>query len=127
MSEDQTVTFSGGRNIAMKVPPHQWESTVSFYRETLGLRELDTPFDSGRKSVGFEFGANRLWIDCVPGVSQAELWLQVTTADTSAASERLAAHGVVRCDEIEPLESTSAYWISSPASIVHLVSEPETD
>ena len=98
------MTFAGGRNIAMKVPPHQWEQTVSFYRETLGLRELDNPFDSGPKSVGFKFGANRLWIDRVPGVSQAELWLQVTTSDTAWAAEHLAtAPGVSRCDEIETL------------------------
>lgn len=95
-------------------------------RETLGLRELDNPFDGGPQSVGFEFGAIRLWIDRVPGVSQAELWLQVTTADTARAADHLAsAPGVARCDEIEPLVTTSAFWISSPAAIVHLVSEPE--
>ncbi|MCZ2837908.1 hypothetical protein [Modestobacter sp. VKM Ac-2985] len=119
--------FRGGRNIAMKVPPHQWEETVRFYRETLGLRELANPFDTGPESVGFEFGANRLWIDRVPGVSQAELWLQVTTEDTAAAADRLAAHGVARCDEIEPLGTTAAFWITSPASIVHLVSAPDRD
>ncbi|MEP7765189.1 hypothetical protein [Sanguibacter sp. 25GB23B1] len=121
------MSFSGGRNIAMKVPPHVWDETVRFYRETLGLRETPNPFESGPESVGFEFGANTLWIDKVPGVSQAELWLQVTTDDTTAAAEHLAAEGVARCDEIEPLGTTSAYWITSPASIVHLVSEPEPD
>ena len=25
--------FSGGKNIAMKVPPHQYEATVAFYRD----------------------------------------------------------------------------------------------
>lgn len=126
MTTEQQPDFAGGRNIAMKVPPHQWEQTVSFYRETLGLRELDNPFDGGPQSVGFEFGANRLWIDRVPGVSQAELWLQVTTADTAVAADHLAAaDGVARCDEIEPLGTTNAFWITSPAAIVHLVSEPD--
>ena len=125
MTTEQRVTFAGGRNIAMKVPAHQWEQTVSFSRETLGMRELDNPFAGGPQSVGFEFGANRLWIDRVPGVSQAELWLQVTTSDTAVAAERLAAAaGVARRDEIEPL-GTTACWISSPAAIVHLVSEPD--
>ncbi len=125
MTTKEQLTFAGGRNIAMKVPPHQWEQTVSFYRETLGLRELDNPFDAGPQSVGFEFGANRLWIDRVPGISQAELWLQVTASDTAAAADHLAtAPGVARCDEIEPLGTTSAFWISSPAAIVHLVSQP---
>jgi len=128
MTIEQQVTFAGGRDIAMKVPPHQWEQTVSFYRQTLGLRELDNPFDSGPQSVGFEFGVNRLWIDRVPSVSQAELRLQVTTSDTAAAADRLAATpGVARCDEIEPLGTTTAFWISSPAAIVHLVSQPDDD
>lgn len=122
------LKFAGGRNIAMKVPPHLWEETVRFYRDVLGLGELRNAFDSGPPSVGFEFGANRLWIDRVVGVSQAELWLQVTTADTTAAAEHLAAAGVVRCDEIEELpQGGSAFWISSPASIVHLVSEDDAD
>ncbi len=125
MTTGQQMTFAGGRNIAMKVPPHQWEQTVSFYRDILGLRVLDNPFDGGPQSVGFIFGANRLWIDRVPGVSQAELWLQVTTSDAALAADRLAtAPGVARCDEIEPLGTTTAFWISSPAAIVHLVSEP---
>ena len=34
---DAEPTYAGGRNIAMKVPPHQWEQTVRFYRETLRL------------------------------------------------------------------------------------------
>ncbi|MCZ2815330.1 hypothetical protein [Modestobacter sp. VKM Ac-2984] len=127
MTSNTPPTFTGGRNIAMKVPPHQWEETVRFYRDTLALRELDNPYDTGPQSVGFEFGANRLWIDRVPTISQAEMWLQVTTDDTAAAAELLAAHGVARCDDIEPLGTTSAYWISSPASIVHLISEPDTD
>ncbi|MDT0277420.1 hypothetical protein [Blastococcus goldschmidtiae] len=127
MSHPTDPAFEGGRNIAMKVPPHQWEATVGFYRDTLGLRELDNPFTSGPQSVGFAFGMNRLWVDRVPGMSQAELWLQVTTADTAAAAEHLAASGVARCDAIEPLGSESAFWVASPAAIVHLVSEPDAD
>ncbi|MGH2617936.1 MAG: hypothetical protein ACRDJC_22130 [Thermomicrobiales bacterium] len=66
MNEDADATFTGGRNIAMNVPPHLWEATVQFYR------------------------------------------------------------GVVRRDEIEPLpEGLEGFWISSPASIVHLVAGPD--
>lgn len=127
MNVPERPSFAGGGNIAMKVPPHQWEATVRFYRNTLGLCELEHELSSGPQSVAFVFGDNYLWIDRVPGVSQSELWLQVTTADTAAAAEQLAAAGVTRCDEIEALGSDSAFWISSPASIVHLVSEPESD
>lgn len=110
-------TFAGGRNIAMKVPPHQHAATVAFYRDVVGLRQLDG------ESVSFEFGGNRLWIDCVPGMSQAELWLELVQDDIGAAAEHLTAAGVVRCDDIEPLpQGFKGFWIANPASIVHLVS-----
>ena len=110
--------FRGGHNIALKVPPHQWEGTVKFYREVLGLPELK---ESAPEAV-FQFGPNHLWIDRVEAVSQAELWLELVTDDTGAASAHLAAAGIARCDEIEKLpEGFNGFWISSPASIVHLV------
>lgn len=112
------VSFGGGRNIAMKVPPHEYEATVGFYRDVLGLgtvEELDS-------SVVFAFAANRLWIDREPRLSQAELWLELVTDDVAAASRHLQEAGVTRCDEIERLPiGFQGCWISSPASIVHLV------
>ena len=110
--------FSAGRNIAMKVPPHLHEATVRFYRDTLGFEEVERQGES----IGFRFGSNTLWIDRVPGMSQAETWLEVVTADIDAAARHLAAAKVVRCDEIEPLpDGLRAFWISSPAQIIHLV------
>ncbi|WP_159587012.1 VOC family protein [Chelativorans xinjiangense] len=110
--------FEGGRNIAMKVPPHQYEETVRFYRDVLGFEQIEELLPA----VGFRFGANQLWIDRVPGMSQAELWLEVVTDDTRAAAEHFAQAGTVRCDEIEALgEDFDGFWISSPASIIHLV------
>jgi len=112
--------FTAGRNIAMKVPPHVYDATVRFYREVLGLLEIaaHTP------SVVFEFGSQQLWIDRVPGISQAETWLEVVTNDLEAAAALLAEAGVVRCDDIEPLPpGFRGFWVSSPASIVHLVCE----
>lgn len=121
MSDRAPVAFAGGPNLAMKVPPHQWEATVAFYRDVLGLEAL-APFTGEPPSVGFVFGASRLWIDRVAGMSQSELWLEVTADDPEAAAEHLAAANVVRCDEIEALEPDSPrFWISSPASIIHLV------
>lgn len=110
--------FEGGRNIALKVPPHQYDETVRFYRDILGLEQIEELLPS----VGFRFGANQLWIDRVPGMSQAELWLEVITDDTRVAAEHLAANGVTRCDEIEELgPNFDGFWISNPASIIHLV------
>jgi len=115
---DEKLKFAGGRNIAMKVPPHLYEATVRFYRDVLGLK----PMKKHLPEIGFEFGEHHLWIDRVPGLSQAEIWLELITNDVSAASKYLESAGVVRCDEIEPLpEGFSAFWISSPASIIHLV------
>lgn len=114
-----TVKFQGGKNIAMKVPPHQYDATVRFYREILGLEQIAGPAGD---AVGFKFGSNNLWIDKVPGMSQAELWLEIVTDDTAAAARRLEDAGIARCDEIEKLGSNfDGYWISSPASIIHLV------
>jgi catechol 2,3-dioxygenase-like lactoylglutathione lyase family enzyme len=110
--------FAAGRNIAMKVPPHLYEATIQFYRDVLGLKEIT----KHAPSVGFEFGSSNLWIDRVPGISQAETWLEVVTSDLTAASEHLKSAGVVRCDEIEPLpQGFKAFWITSPASIIHLI------
>lgn len=114
-----TVQFAAGRNIALKVPPHQHEATVRFYRDVIGLE----PLGEHDPATVFRFGSNRLWIDPVAGMSQAEIWLELTTDDPDAAAAHLAAAGVVRCDTIEPLpEGFGGFWISSPAAIVHLVS-----
>ncbi|WEX09444.1 hypothetical protein [Chelativorans sp. AA-79] len=110
--------FEGGRNIAMKVPPHQYEATVRFYRDVLGLEQIEELLPA----VGFRFGSNQLWIDRVPGMSQAELWLEIVTDDTKGAADHLAAAGIARCDGIEELgPDFDGFWISSPASIIHLV------
>ena len=112
------VKFAAGRNIAMKLPPHLYEATVHFYRDVLGLKEIT----KHAPSVGFVFGSNNLWLDRVPGISQAETWLEIVTNDIKAASEHLKVAGIVRCDEIEPLpKGFQAFWVSSPASIIHLV------
>ena len=94
--------FDGGRNIALKTPPHQYEATVRFYRDVLGLKPAD---GATGDSVAFEFGANTLWIDEVPSMSQAELWLEIVTDDTAAAEKAFADAGVTRCDEIEEFAS----------------------
>lgn len=113
--------FRPGHNIAMKVPPHQYEATLRFYRDVLKLEDRS----QGSSSVRFAFGDKTLWIDRVPALSQAEIWLEIVTRDIDQAARVLAAEGVVRCDDIEPLpDGMAAFWISSPAAIVHLVSAP---
>jgi catechol 2,3-dioxygenase-like lactoylglutathione lyase family enzyme len=113
--------FTGGRNLALKVPPHQYERTVHFYRDVLGLE----PLEDHPPQVGFAFGANQLWIDRAPGMSQAELWLEVLTDDVPAAAAHFREAGIDRRDEIEPLpDGHEGFWICDPASmILHLGAE----
>jgi hypothetical protein len=68
--------FAGRKNIAMKVPPYQYDATVAIYRDLLGLKQID---GSAGDAVGFVFGTNNLWIDRVPAMSKAELWLEIVT------------------------------------------------
>lgn len=116
---DTSPQFRGGRNIAMKLPPHQYEATIKFYRDTLGLAVTQT----SENSHAVDYGPIRLWLDRCEKVSHAELWLDIGTSDTEAAARHLAAQDVVRCDAIEELpENFDGYWIANPAGIVHIVS-----
>lgn len=123
----QRAPFKPGRNIAMKIPPHEFERTVAFYRDILGLRQLKRE----GSSLAFDFGGKTLWLDKVNALSQAELWLEVVTGDVKAAAAHFAARGIARRDEIEKLpERFNGFWIANPAGIIHLVtggraSEPE--
>jgi hypothetical protein len=110
----------GGRNIAMKVPSHQFHSTVEAYR-SLGLPVL---FEDD-SMVTFEYGPIKLHIDRRDGFSQAELWLEFISDDLDAAAIAMKDAGFVRRDEIENLGRHAGFWVTSPASIVHLVSDKE--
>ena len=110
--------FSGGTNIALKMPPHLFEASVAFYRDILGLEELPPDGPGSR----FALGPVTLWVDRCPGMSQAEVWLEVRTEDTAGAAAWLATHGVPRRDEIEPLpEGLDGFWIAAPGDLIHLV------
>jgi len=113
--------FQPGRNIAMKIPPHEHQDTVRFYREVLRFKEI--PTDGKDDTPRFQFGDKVLWLDCVPGLSQCEIWLEIITDNIEHAAEYLKAQGCSRRDEIEPLPAGfKAFWIASPSNIIHLVS-----
>lgn len=114
--------FSGGANIAIKCPAHTYEATVAFYRDTLALPLIEEESEA----CIFQFGPNRLWIDKVPNLSHPDIWLEVETTDTEAASSFLNVHGVARRDEVENLrEDFNGFFISDPAGVIHLVVGPE--
>ena len=116
--------FTPGKNIAMKVPVHEFDSTVAFYRDILGFEEVDALSPGDMESVTFKFGEKNLWIDKIPGISQAEIWLEVVTEDIEMASEYFEKHNCIRRDEIEPLqEEFRGFWITSPCDIIHLITE----
>jgi len=117
-----TTTLKGGVNIAMKIPSHQYQATVAFYRDVVGLK----PFTDKAPAIGFELGPNRLWLDEDPTMSQAEIWLELFTDDHHGALRHLEASGAVRCDAVEPLDAGfRGGWIMNPANIVHMVREPD--
>lgn len=116
--------FQAGKNIALKVPSHEFEATVRFYGEVLGFKAIDELTDNSGKSVVFEFGGKNLWVDKTPEISQAEIWLEVTTDNMEEAAHYLAENNCIRRDEIETLPpGFKGFWISSPANIIHLVHE----
>ncbi len=115
------LEFEPGQNIAMKIPVHEYEDTVRFYREVLRFKEITG--SGAHDTPKFEFGDKVLWLDCVSNLSQSEIWLEVVTSDIGKAAEYLKEQGCHRRDEIEPLpDGFKAFWISSPSNIIHLVS-----
>ncbi len=114
--------FSPGRNIAVKVPSHEYERTVAFYQEVLGLTALTGPASSVHETTRFAFGDKVLWIDRVAELSQAEIWLEVVTGDVERAAAHLAESGCARRDEIERLPADfEGFWIASPSNVIHLI------
>jgi hypothetical protein len=122
MSVENQPKFEGGRNIAMKLPPHLFDQTVGFYKDVLRFPVVaEEP-----TSVVLEFGAHRLWLDRADHLSQAEIWLEVTTDDIPAAADYFSSRGTVPRDEIESLpEGFTGFWVCNPADVIHLVSLKE--
>jgi hypothetical protein len=118
------LKFSGGKNIAMKIPPHQYEKTIRFYKDILKLPIISEE----EKSISFEFGHNRLWLDKAEQCSQAELWMEIICSDIDAAAEYFKENNITRRDEIEKLpENFKGFWISNPADIINIVEASENN
>lgn len=116
--------FRPGNNIAIKVPTHQYNRTVAFYKDVLGLTPLDIAYPDQYESIAFQFGDKNLWIDSAVGLSQSEFWLEIKTDNVEQAAEYFNGHQVVRMDDVESRsEDVKGFWISSPANIIHLINE----
>lgn len=116
--------FTGGLNIAIKIPKSKYNETVAFYRDILGFEVEEMPIDNPTVSrthkVGF--GNNTVWLDCVDNYTHSETWLELKTPHIGKATEYLQAKGVQYCDEIEELPS-DAHWIMDPAGTVFIVNQ----
>lgn len=116
--------FNPGKNIAIKVPTHEFEKMVNFYKVILGLKQKEASSPDEFDSVTFEFGDKNLWIDKISGISQAEVWLEIETDNVEEAQKYLEDQGCAIRNEIEPLPANfNGFWLSSPSNIVHLVVE----
>lgn len=47
-----TANIHGGINIAMKVPSHQYEATIAFYRDIVGLKPFDAKAQLSASNLG---------------------------------------------------------------------------
>lgn len=115
-------TFTGGINIAVKIPKSKYDQTVAFYRDILRLEVTEKPITNPTVSRTHEvkFGHNILWLDCVDNYTHSETWLELNTGDVPGATEYLASKGVGTVDEIEKIPE-SMHWITDPAGTVFIV------
>ena len=108
-----------GQNIALKIPAHLHADTVAFYRDVLRLPVLQELADA----VVFEFGSVRLWLDRIEHQSQTDVWFELRTDDLEQATRLVSDAGAPVRDQLEPLGSLRAHWISDPAGVVLLLNE----
>jgi hypothetical protein len=118
--------FSGGVNIAIKIPKSKYDQSVSFYRDVLKLiveeKEISNPTVSRTHSV--KFGPNTVWLDCVDNYTHSEVWLELKTLNVETATTYLATKGILPCDEIEEIPK-DMHWIMDPAGTVFILSKDE--
>ena len=105
----------------MKVPAHQFDATVDSYCQ-LGIPVLA----QSSSSVLFQFGPISLHVDKVDNLACAEIWLEFVVSDANAAATFVEHTRFERCDDVERLpKDYPGFLVTSPSSIVHLVTETE--
>ncbi|WP_294819277.1 VOC family protein [uncultured Flavobacterium sp.] len=116
------IQFSGGINIAVKIPKAKYAQTVNFYRDVLKMEVTEKPIDNPTVSRTHEvkFGTNVLWLDCVDNYTHSETWLELRTPDVEAATRHLLSHGTGTQDELEQIPE-GMHWITDPAGTVFIL------
>ncbi len=116
------IDFSGGINIAIKIPKAKYREAVAFYRDILKLDVIAHPIAHPTVSQTHRvvFGPNTLWLDCVEHCTHAETWLELRTPDVEQATRYLATNGVETCDGLEQIPADK-HWIMDPAGTVFIL------
>ena len=116
------MKFEAGTNIAMKIPGHLYSDTVDFYKNVLLLEveEKQIKHPTVLQTHKVKFGACTLWLDCVEGIQESSLWLQIITPDIKRATDYLISNDVHTYDELEQIPE-SMHWIKDPAGTVMLL------
>lgn len=108
------TAFTGGHNIALKIPKYKYDETVHFYKNVLKLPYLGFR----QESHAFQLGSSTLWLDCMDSYSQNDVWLEIETSDVKEAAHYLHENSVSRRDEVEIHENSPGYWISDPCGTI---------
>ncbi|ASW73856.1 hypothetical protein IQ37_07005 [Chryseobacterium piperi] len=118
--------FEGGINIAIKIPKHKYEQTVSFYKDILKLEVEEKPIDNPTVSRTHEvkFGGNTMWLDCVDNYTHSETWLELNVPNVESAVSYLKNNEVETCDEFEKIPD-NMHWITDPAGTVFIVKQKD--
>ncbi|WP_194776200.1 VOC family protein [Pararhodonellum marinum] len=118
--------FSGGINIAVKIPKSKYDKSVAFYRDILKLEVEEKPITHPTisRTHQVKFGNNILWLDCVDNYTHSETWLELNVDNVEQATNYLQENGIKTCDELEQLPE-NMHWITDPAGTVFIVSQRE--
>lgn len=116
--------FTGGVNIALKIPRRQFEQTVAFYRDVLKLKleEVKTSAPTVTKSYKCKFGTNTLWLDQVDAYAKSDVWMELKTENMAEALDHLRQNGTNTCNELEEIPE-DVHWITDPAGVVYVPTE----
>ena len=119
---NNNISFTGGVNIAIKIPKGKYEETVAFYKDVLKLEVVEKPIDNPTVSRTHEvkFGGNTVWLDCVDNYTHSETWLELRTPNVEKATQYLKEKGVNTCDELEHIPE-GMHWIMDPAGTVFIL------
>lgn len=120
--------FSGGVNIAIKIPKSRYDQTVAFYKDVLKLIVEEKPITNPTVSRTHEvkFGPNIVWLDCVDNYTHSEVWLELKTDNVESATTYLKSKGIHPSDEIEEIPK-DMHWIMDPAGTVFILAKDQAE